>query len=86
MAARYDLLVKRSAEKELKQLNDADHDRFIKRLLTLADNPRPVGSIKLTGHEIHRLRIGNYRVLYTVDDQAKVIEIISVGHRKEIYR
>jgi mRNA interferase RelE/StbE len=73
MAARYELLVKRSAEKELKQLNDADHDRIIKRLLTLADNPRPVGSVKLTGHEIHRLRIGNYRVLYTVDDQAKII-------------
>jgi len=86
MAARYDLLIKRSAEKELKQLGDADHDRIIKRLLSLVDNPRPVGSIKLTGHEIYRLRIGNYRALYTVDDQARTIEIISVGHRKEIYR
>ncbi len=86
MAARYELLVKRSAEKELKQLNDADHDRIVKRLLALADNPRPVGSVKLAGHEIYRLRIGNYRALYTVDDRAKIIEIISVGHRKEIYR
>ena len=86
MAARYDLLIKRSAEKELKQLGDADHDRIIKRLLSLVDNPRPVGSVKLTGHDVHRLRIGNYRVLYTVDDQARTIEIISVGHRKEMYR
>jgi mRNA interferase RelE/StbE len=86
MAARYDLLVKRSAEKELKQLNDADYDRIVKRLLALAGNPRPVGSVKLTGHDVHRLRIGEYRALYTVDDRARTIEIISVGHRKEIYR
>jgi len=52
----------------------------------LADNPRPTGSVKLTGFEVYRLRIGNYRALYTVDDQTRTIEIISVGHRKEIYR
>lgn len=86
MAAKYDLLIKRSAEKDLKQLGDADHDKIVKRLLALADNPRPVGSVKLTGYDVHRLRIGNYRALYTVDDRAKTIEIISVGHRKEIYR
>ena len=86
MAPRYDLLIKRSAEKDLKQLGDGDYDRVIKRLWALADNPRPVGYVKLTGHDVYRLRIGNYRALYTVDDLARTIEIISVGHRKEIYR
>ena len=86
MAARYDLLIKRSAEKDLKKMGDADHDSVVKRLLSLVDNPRPVGSVNLSGHDVHRLRIGNYRALYTVDDQARTIESISVGHRKEIYR
>jgi mRNA interferase RelE/StbE len=52
----------------------------------LRNNPRPVTSKKLHGREGYRMRIGDYRVLYTVDDRAKTVVIISVGHRQDVYR
>ncbi|WP_254052960.1 type II toxin-antitoxin system RelE/ParE family toxin [Microcystis sp. MC19] len=52
----------------------------------LADNPRPAGCLKLTGREGWRIRIGVYRVIYAIDDSAKKVIILDIGHRKDIYR
>ena len=82
----YVVHLKRSAEKELVDLPREVHQRIIKRLLTLKANPRPPGAKKLGGGERYRLRVGDYRVLYTIDDAFQKIEVSAVGHRREVYR
>ena len=82
----YAVYLKRSAEKELENLPREVHQKIIKRLLTLKDNPRPPGARKLWGGERYRLRVGDYRILYTIDDALQTIEVSAVGHRREVYR
>jgi len=83
---RYTLRVRRSAEKELDRLPEFIHERLSRRILGLEDNPRPQGAKKLSHREEYRLRVGQYRVLYTIDDEHKIVEIVAVGHRREVYR
>ena len=82
----YEVRIISAAEKEMDKLPAAVHKRISRRILTLEDNPRPRGTKKLSGGEEYRLRIGDYRVLYTVDDKNGVVTIFAVGHRREIYR
>ena len=82
----YQVIIKRSAEKELDALQESMHERIVKRLLALEGNPRPSGIKKLQGQESYRLRVGDYRVLYTIDDKTKKVVVLSVGHRREVYR
>ena len=78
---------KRSAQKELRQLPRAIHVRIIGAVELLADDPYPSGIRKLAGAEYtYRLRVGDYRVIYSVDDNILVIEIVRVAHRKDAYR
>jgi mRNA interferase RelE/StbE len=55
-------------------------------LLSLEGDPRPKGCVKLRGAQDYRLRVGQYRVLYIIDDRERIIEIIAVGHRRDVYR
>ncbi|HEX9652512.1 MAG TPA: type II toxin-antitoxin system RelE/ParE family toxin [bacterium] len=82
----YTVRIKKSAEKELDSLPERIHKRIIASLLSLAENPRPNTVKKLRGREGYRIRVGDYRILYTVDDSHKTIEVYSAGHRKDIYR
>ena len=82
----YVVYLKRSAEKELKRLPTKVHDRIVKRLISLADNPRPSGTKELHGREGYRIRVGDYRILYLINEKEKKIEIVSIAHRKEVYR
>lgn len=82
----YAVLLKRSVEKELDRLPRKTHDAVVEHLRPLAENPRPSGVKKLHGREAYRIRIGDYRVLYTIDDRKKIVEVISVAHRREVYR
>jgi len=82
----YQVILKRSAEKELDALQAKTRNRIIKHLLALEENPRPSGIKKLQGQESYRLRVGDYRVLYTVNDKIKQVVILAVGHRREVYR
>ena len=82
----YQVLIKRSAEKELDALPANVRDRIVARLLALEGNPRPSGTKKLQGEESYRLRVGDYRVLYTVDDPQRAVTIYAIGHRREVYR
>lgn len=53
----------------------------------LAENPRPIGSEKLTGSEdLHRIRVGDYRILYQIQDDALLVLVVKIGHRREVYR
>ena len=83
---KYKVQIVHAAEKEMDKLPTAIHTRISRRILSLEDNPRPRGVKKLSGREEYRLRIGDYRVLYTVDDKDSIVTIFAVGHRREVYR
>lgn len=68
------------------RLPDKIHKRISEKILPLDPNPRPPGSKKLQGEEGYRFRIGDYRALYTIDDQTKHVFVYSVAHRREAYR
>ena len=82
----YTVCLKRSAEKELEGLPAKMHDKIIEALLSLRDDPFPRSAKKLHGRQGARIRVGNYRVLYVVDERERKIEVISVADRKEAYR
>lgn len=82
----FEIFIKKSAQKELHKMPEIVHDRIVKSILHLKDNPVPSGARKLRAHDWYRMRIGNYRVLYGVDFIIKRIDIFSVAHRKEAYR
>ena len=85
--ARYSLEIKRSASRELEDLpTKKDRRLVIHRISKLANDPRPPGSEKLAGGDRYRVRQGVYRVVYEIDDDAQVVRIVKVGHRREVYR
>jgi mRNA interferase RelE/StbE len=84
--AKYTLEIKRSAQKESDALDDALFTRMDRKILALADHPRPAGCKKLKGYKDQwRVRVGDWRVLYIIDDAAKVDSITRVAHRREAY-
>ncbi len=85
--ARYKLLIKPSAVKEIEAISrKKDRQRIIERIQNLAANPRPEGCHKLSGREHYRLRQGSYRIVYSVEDDTLIVYVVRVGHRKDIYR
>jgi mRNA interferase RelE/StbE len=83
----YRLEVKRSAAKEIRAINrKQDRERVVERIAALAEDPRPPGCTKLSGREAYRVRQGEYRIVYTVEDDALVVEVVKVGHRRDVYR
>lgn len=83
--ANYKIEIKKSAAKEISKLPKVSVKRIIDRIQALSDDPRPQGCKKLSGDEKYRIRIGIYRVLYSIIDEELVIFIVKVGHRKDIY-
>ena len=75
--AKYKIEIKKSAVKELHSLPKKDLLKIIKKIESLAENPRPVGSVKLTGKEQYRIRQGNYRILYSIEDDRLIIFIVT---------
>lgn len=86
MTASYKLFVKKEAEKELRRVPKADLTRMTKRISALSTNPRPYGCEKLSTLERYRIRQGVWRVLYEIDDEAKTVTVVKIGHRREVYR
>ena len=82
----YTVCIKRSAEKEMDRLPARTFERVVRVILHLEGNPRPNGSQKLRGVQEYRLRVGQYRILYVIDDRRRVVEVIAVGHRRDVYR
>lgn len=82
----YEVRIIRSAEKDLDLLPAVVHARISQRILNLENNPRPRGIKKLSGREEYRLRVGDYRILYLVDDIKGTVTVMAVGHRREVYR
>lgn len=86
MSGAYRLRFKREAERELERLPKADGKRIRKRIDRLQFAPRPPDCKKLGDHNIYRVRQGDYRIIYRVDDAQRVIDILIIGHRREVYR
>ncbi len=84
--ARFELRFKPSVAKDLRGISKTEARRLLKRMEALRDDPRPAGCEKLTGRELYRIRQGAYRIVYSVDDAYVVIEVIKVGHRRDVYR
>ncbi len=85
--ARYRILVKASAAKEIEGIpTRLDRRRVVERIRSLADDPRPHGCEKLSGENRYRVRQGPYRIVYSVHDTHLVVHVVRVGHRKDVYR
>ena len=84
--ASYSLLIKASAAKELEATPKKDRKRLAERIRGLATAPRPAGSEKLSGEEKYRIRQGDYRILYLIEDARSTVTIVKIGHRREVYR
>jgi len=84
---KYRVAIKRSAVKEIEAIpQKKERQRIIRRIGQLADNPRPPGSRKLSGHDRYRIRQGAYRIVYNIDDVEIAVIVVKEGHRKDVYR
>ena len=84
--AEYEIYFKESVWKELRKVPKNDLKKILSRNEKLGDDPRPMYCEKLTGHELYRVRQGNYRIVYSIQDNELTVWIIKVGHRKNVYR
>lgn len=83
----YNLFFKRSAEKELRKISKSDIPKVLSSIKALANEPRPQGAQMLKGENRYfRIRLGDYRIVYEIKDAERLITIIKIGHRSEIYR
>jgi mRNA interferase RelE/StbE len=84
----YEVIISKRAAKEIKALPHQEISKIFNKIKALADDPRPVGCKKLSGdnEDLYRIRSGDYRVIYTVEDVIKIVDVREVGHRREIYR
>lgn len=84
--AKYEISVKKSAVKELEDIPNKELQKIVNKIKTLSSDPRPACSQKLSHREQYRIRQGDYRIIYSIQDDDLTVHIIKVGHRKEIYR
>lgn len=83
--ANYKILIKASAAKEIKKLPKKDLQRIVAKIQTLSLDPRPTGCEKLSGDDKFRIRQGNYRIIYLIEDDRLIVIVIKVGHRRDVY-
>ena len=82
---RFEIEITHSAEKQLRALDRVDQQRLAEAMLALAEDPRPRGAKKLSGYEdVFRIKVGSFRVLYSVARQRLVILILKIGHRGDV--
>ena len=85
--AKYKIEISLTAERQLKKIRRENAVRILKAISLLAGEPRPYGSKKMSGYEhVYRIRVGDYRVLYEIDENRILIIILKISHRREIYR
>ena len=84
--ASYKVVFKKSVAKDLRPIPNQDVARILQRLEELQENPRPLGSEKLSGQERYRIRQGVYRIIYEVADELLVVTVVKIGHRRHVYK
>ncbi len=83
--ARYRIEIKRSAAKELETIQGKTRERIVETIRSLAVDPRPPHATKLSGEEKYRLRQGDYRILYRIQDEVVTVVVVKIGHRRDVY-
>lgn len=87
MSHKYAILFRPAARRALAKLPNADQVRLDKHILSLADDPRPPGCVKLSGQDnLWRVRAGVYRIIYQIEDDRLIVTVIHIAHRREVYR
>jgi mRNA interferase RelE/StbE len=84
--ARYRVIVRKSVSKDLKGIPKKDVRRILAAIESLVDDPRPPGTKKLSGQDRYRLRQGNYRILYEIEDDRLIVCVVRIGDRRDVYR
>ena len=84
--AKYRIEIKNSAIKELNKLPKNILLKVLEKIDSLADNPRPVNSVKLTGQDRYRIRQGRYRILYSINDDILLVYVVKIAHQKSVYK
>ena len=85
--ARFEILIKRSAAKEIEPISrKKDRQRIVRKIRQLAEDPRPPGSQKLSGRDRYRIRQGPYRIVYSIEDDRLIVYVVKVGLRSDVYR
>lgn len=82
----HSLLILRRAQKELASLTPEAYEKVKEALMDLGKRPRPTGCRKLKARKGWRLMVGDYRVIYDIDDQRRIVTVLHVGHRRDVYR
>lgn len=82
----YEIAVLRTAVKSVERLPKAVQDRVVDAIAELAETPRPAGAKKLVARDALRIRVGDYRIIYEVDDETKTDQVVVISHRKDAYR
>jgi len=84
---KYTVIISRASQKVINRLDGDMHSRIIRKLETIEDNPRPVGIEKLAGPDnLYRVRVGDWRIVYAIQDRNLVVLVVKVAHRREVYR
>ena len=83
---KYTVLIERYAQKQILKLDKKIIPVIKTAIASLADNPRPHGYKKLKGEDAYRIRVGDYRIIYEINDNTIIVTVVSVGHRKDIYK
>ena len=86
MHVTYRVEILRSAQKQLAKIDRQDQSRIISAIRALANDPRPPGCKKLSGRPAWRIRVGTYRVIYEIHDDRLLVLVVTIGHRKDVYR
>ena len=85
--AEYSITFARSARKDLERLDAQTVQRIFPKIEKLASQPRPAGCLKLQGSsDLWRMRVGDYRVIYSIDDRSRLVDITAIRHRREAYQ
>lgn len=81
----YKVIIQKRVLKELEKINEPDYSKIKDAIIGLAENPRPHGYKKLKGRDGYRIRVGDYRIIYEVFDHILSIDVLNLGHRRDIY-
>ena len=82
----YNVEIEKKAAKTLERINEPDYYRIKTAILNLTNNPRPFGYIKLRGRDAYRITVGMYRIIYEIFDNILIVNVVVIGHRKDVYR
>lgn len=82
----YEILIEKSAQRVLARISQPHQDRILRAIESLRSHPRPQGAKKLSGRDAWRIRVGDYRVIYEINDDESIVLIVTLGHRREVYR